>query len=120
MDVKVTIKDIGYKVGTVGWLREGLENGTLEIVEGETYNGRHGLFLHHGTDKELSQTLALFDPYNLASLPGHESEADYTVAPRESDSEWNIGDTLLSSIIQPGRGAASFRIQADTGRLFEG
>jgi hypothetical protein len=90
MELKITIKGIGYNVGTCGWLKTGLENGSIEIVEGVSNSGSHGLWLHHSGDK--SQTLALWDPYDLQNT--HPDLVGYDVAPRDSDCGWNIGDAV--------------------------
>jgi len=60
--MEISIKRIGYKIGTIGWLRNGLEDGSIRIDEGTLKsNGHHGLFL---TSDPIKQFLAAYDQYN--------------------------------------------------------
>jgi len=59
----INIKNIGHNVGTVGWLKKGLESSEITIKEGHTKTSHtHGLWLHCGYKQEC---LALHDPYDL-------------------------------------------------------
>lgn len=68
--MNVVIKRIGYKVGTCGWLAEGLESGEIRLEEGLCQAGDHGLWLKFG--KCQQQFLAGFNQHGLQdrSLPG--------------------------------------------------
>ena len=65
--MNITIKKIGYKVGTVGWLAAGLQSGAVAISEGTLRdNGHHGLWLETTiNDKPFSQFLAAYDQYSV-------------------------------------------------------
>jgi len=62
--MNITIKKIGYNIGTIGWLATGLQNGEITIAEGTMKsNGHHGLWLKAGT---RSQFLAAQNQYNAS------------------------------------------------------
>lgn len=70
MNIKI-IKN-GYKVGTVGWLAKGLEDGTLTLKEGTMRNGNHHALWLKGPD-DLSQFLAAHNQYGAQAtdnVPG--------------------------------------------------
>lgn len=62
MNLNISIKSIGYNVGTIGYLKTGLQNGSLRLEEGKLKsNGNHGLWLKG----EQTQFLAAFNQYGL-------------------------------------------------------
>lgn len=94
--MQISIKRIGYKVGTVGWLAAGLQSGAITITEGTMQgNGNHGLWLKCASLK-LSQFLAAFDEYGV----GDELPSAATYAPADdlpgnrkpifTDAAWDV------------------------------
>jgi hypothetical protein len=64
--MEIKIKRIGYKVGTVGWLAAGLQDGSILITEGTLKsNGNHGLWLKVSGNNSVSQFLASFDRFGV-------------------------------------------------------
>ena len=65
--MNIKIKRIGYHKGTVGWLAAGLQDGSLQIIEGRMKkSGNHGLWLKG--PEQLRQFMAAHNRYNLSIL----------------------------------------------------
>lgn len=61
--MNIQIKSIGYNIGTVGWLKSGLESGSLVISEGKLKsNGNHGLWIK---GDNINQFLGAFNVYGF-------------------------------------------------------
>lgn len=64
MNINIAIKSIGYNVGTIGYLRAGLETSSLRLEEGKLKsNGNHGLWLQG----ERTQFLAAFNRHDFTT-----------------------------------------------------
>ena len=97
--MEIKIKKIGYKVGTVGWLAKGIEDGSIKIVEGITkLDNKHGLWMKHspketnGKKVYESMILAVFNPYDL-SPRDFDGAHSFVIAPQEGDM-WCPGDDI--------------------------
>ncbi|MFA4871309.1 MAG: hypothetical protein WC623_24130 [Pedobacter sp.] len=63
--MNITVKRIGYNIGTVGWLAQGLEDGSITIFEGVTQQSKHhGLWIESKASKDI---LAVFNQYGLTA-----------------------------------------------------
>jgi hypothetical protein len=83
--MEIKIRKNGWNTGTVGWLSEGLDKGTLAIKESSMReNGNHGLWLK-GPDG-LSQYLAAYNQYGLSP-----SECQSAVQYLPADPEYREG-----------------------------
>lgn len=74
--MEISIKSIGYKQGTSGWLKNGLNDGSITIKEGMSTQGKHGLWIHSG---DTSMCLGLFDVFDYDGLYHRQ-----TIAPRDN------------------------------------
>ena len=64
--MNITIKNMGHNHGTSGWLKEEIEAGRMNIVEGITKEGNIGLWAKHITpERKKSMCLALYNPYGM-------------------------------------------------------
>lgn len=82
MDIKIA--KIGYKVGTVGWLAAGLEDGSLILKEGKMRDGGHHALWLKGPD-ELSQFLAA---HNQWGATGTDNVPDWNRYAPEYESQF--------------------------------
>ena len=89
MEVIVNIKEIGSRYGTVGWMREQLENGTIQLKESNNYflpywsNTRSSKIKTHG--------LVIYDSDHSALIAYRELDGTY-----ECDIENALGDKPYS------------------------
>lgn len=60
--MEITIKNIGWKQGTIGWLKKNLESKSLVIKEYTTKKGDLGLKMENGTKR---MALAVYNPYDF-------------------------------------------------------
>lgn len=98
MDIK--IKKIGHNIGTVGWLANGITNGTIRIEEGHTksniqdgkeYGRKHGLWIKWGEKDQMC--LVRQNPYGLT--PDEYKDCyKYEIVPRNGDPIWSKGDVI--------------------------
>jgi hypothetical protein len=70
MDIR--IKQIGQAIGTSGWLKSGLADGTITIEEGISKSGKIALYLCTPREKLC---LAIWNPYDLTNRDVANSEA---------------------------------------------
>jgi len=98
MNLQVSIKSIGYTVGTIGWLRKGLASGSLVIEEGRLQtNGNHGLWL----GGERRQFLAAFNRYGLtAGGQAERSAIGYQTAHDELDRDPIFTDAAWAALME--------------------
>lgn len=104
MKIELNIPAIGNNPGTVGWLAAGLKSGAINLNEGQTKNGRHGLWLNG--PNELKQCLALYDYYNLGNAAGFDAPKYQTIEdagaePESRDGLWS--DAAWESLMQAAR-----------------
>lgn len=96
--ITITIKSIGYNVGTIGYLRSALASGKLTLSEGTLKgNGNHGLWL----SGERNQFLAAFNRYDLrigdcANVDSYDTADDSDRDPIWTNAAW----TALMEIAQ--------------------
>lgn len=69
--MEITIKKIGYNVGTVGWLAAGIADATINIQEGISKSKKLGLYL---SAEEQSSCIAIYNPYDLTNADLADSE----------------------------------------------
>ena len=85
MNLNVSIKSVGYNVGTIGYLRAGLASGKLTLEEGTLKsNGNHGLWL----TGERKQFLAAFNRYGLSIGDCSEVDRYDTADDHDRDPIW--------------------------------
>ena len=59
--MEIKIKSVGFHLGTVGWLKKGLEDGSITVVESLSRHNKPGLWLK---TPDINQMLAILDPYD--------------------------------------------------------
>lgn len=81
MEIKVAIKRVGVRKGTVGWLKSSMEDGSLFLEEGhQSDNGFHGLWLKgEALEPRKSIFLAGFNQFGL-STGEYDKAASYEIA----------------------------------------
>ena len=83
--MEINIKKIGTTLGTIGWLKRGLESGDLFLEEGTLKsNGNHGLWLK-SRDGSINQFMAAYNVYGLSYSDGIPSALQYKPAVKRED-----------------------------------
>jgi hypothetical protein len=96
--MEVTIKKIGYKTGTVGWLAAGLADHSVRIAEGRTKRGaHHGLWLHWGEQQQ--EMLACHNQYGLTLAEYAEADA-YKRVDEQGGREAIFTDACWATLMQ--------------------
>lgn len=90
--MNISVKSIGYKVGTSGWLASGLRDGSITIQErARKLDGRPMLVLLSGENRVV---LARWNPYGLDNGTLDESETYQVLHVGSADDPGAMTDTI--------------------------